>query len=289
MTGSTRRFRSNTSLANGTSGINWTGYDLTVALGFTIFLWALPGVVKLPETDLAGHWFLQSALRNIIFVLLPVILVLRKRQPVIKSFLPTRRIGTDFGWGLELALFIGIFNVLAIKRNLPLIEAGQCPSHFRAAYSICNMRSLILFVFGWGILPPIGEELFFRGFLYGALRRKIRPLGAVLISAVIFSAFHLPIAGPIAALTNGYGTVVIGTLLVGLITAIVYEYSGSLLAPIMAHMGLNMSFVLFIAMKGELARLVQTPLLLAGVAVFGLHFFVSSKMLFDKKPPPPEK
>jgi membrane protease YdiL (CAAX protease family) len=72
------------------------------------------------------------------------------------------------------------------------------------------------------------------------------------------------------------------TLILGIVAATVYEYSGSLLPPIMAHLGMNVFFVLFMADHGETAKRVPPWLLIAGAAVFAIHFFVSSRYLFRK-------
>jgi membrane protease YdiL (CAAX protease family) len=41
------------------------------------------------------------------------------------------------------------------------------------------------------VLPTIVEEILVRGFLYGGLRNKLRPVGAGLIASLIFAAAHL--------------------------------------------------------------------------------------------------
>jgi membrane protease YdiL (CAAX protease family) len=74
-----------------------------------------------------------------------------------------------------------------------------------------------------GFLIPIGEELFFRGFLHNWLRNRFSMWPAILISAFVFSAFHL---------------IPLQVLLVfpmGVMTAWLYEKSKSLTAPIALH------------------------------------------------------
>ena len=41
------------------------------------------------------------------------------------------------------------------------------------------------------LLPPLVEEVLIRGFLYGGLRNKLRPLQAALIASLLFAAAHL--------------------------------------------------------------------------------------------------
>jgi sodium transport system permease protein len=47
---------------------------------------------------------------------------------------------------------------------------------------------LILFI---ALLPAVGEELLFRGFVMGTLREKCRPWVTVCVTALIFAAYHM--------------------------------------------------------------------------------------------------
>ena len=73
------------------------------------------------------------------------------------------------------------------------------------------------------LIAPLAEETIFRGFIYGWLRRRIPVLPAVLISAAVFSAAHLVL---VLALPL-FG--------VGVILALLYEYSDSLLPGAIVH------------------------------------------------------
>ncbi|MDQ6848279.1 MAG: CPBP family intramembrane metalloprotease [Candidatus Dormibacteraeota bacterium] len=73
------------------------------------------------------------------------------------------------------------------------------------------------------VIAPLAEESIFRGFVYGWLRRRLPVLPAVVISAAVFSAAHvvLVLALPL------FG--------VGVILALLYEYSDSLLPGAIVH------------------------------------------------------
>ena len=74
-----------------------------------------------------------------------------------------------------------------------------------------------------GLIVPIGEEMFFRGLTYGALRRMLNRHAAVLISAAFFAAAHLE---PVEFLP---------ILILGVILAYLYDYTGSLVPGMIAH------------------------------------------------------
>ncbi|HEX4579284.1 MAG TPA: CPBP family intramembrane glutamic endopeptidase [Candidatus Dormibacteraeota bacterium] len=73
------------------------------------------------------------------------------------------------------------------------------------------------------LIAPLSEETIFRGFMYGWLRRHLPVLPAVAVSAAVFSAAHLVLvlALPLFA--------------VGVVLALLYEYSGSLLPGAIVH------------------------------------------------------
>lgn len=84
------------------------------------------------------------------------------------------------------------------------------------------------------LIAPLSEETIFRGFIYGWLRRRLPVLPAVGLSAAVFSAAHLVLvlALPLFA--------------VGVILALLYEYSDSLLPGALVHGLFNLVGILAI-------------------------------------------
>ena len=75
-------------------------------------------------------------------------------------------------------------------------------------------------------MAPLSEELFFRGFMFSGLRRSIPLWPAALVSALVWGALHLG---------GGNIGVVVQLSIFGVILAWLYERSGTLWAPIIAH------------------------------------------------------
>jgi membrane protease YdiL (CAAX protease family) len=89
-----------------------------------------------------------------------------------------------------------------------------------------------------GILVPIAEEAMFRGIVYPVLRARIGgTAGAVLVSALIFGAFHL------------YPLQILVGFVLGLPLAWLRQWSGALVAPIALHMTHNLGVVLLAALR----------------------------------------
>ena len=89
------------------------------------------------------------------------------------------------------------------------------------------------------LAAPIGEELFFRGLLFGGLRASMPFWAAALLSAGIFAVVHV------------YVLLMPLLFLVGFGLAYIYERSGSLLSSIAAHSAFNLIGYLLIV--GRLA------------------------------------
>ena len=106
---------------------------------------------------------------------------------------------------------------------LILLIAGIQPLRLiRAHLPVGGSDVILVFVVG-GLLGPVAEELFFRGVLYGFLRRWGAP-AAILLSSLLFVLSHPTSAG--IRLTQAVG---------GVIFAVAYEVERSLLVPITIH------------------------------------------------------
>jgi len=97
-----------------------------------------------------------------------------------------------------------------------------------------NTAEVILFFLVGGVVSPITEEIFFRGVLYGFMRRWGVTWAVVLSSLLFVCAHHMP-------LTRFSWIPLMG----GVVFALAYETEQNLLVPITLHMSGNMAiFVL---------------------------------------------
>ncbi len=98
---------------------------------------------------------------------------------------------------------------------------------------------LIAFTVFVAIVGPILEEVFFRGFAYQALKKKWGIWPGALITSAVFAAFHM----------NAVAFLPI--LFLGLFLTYLYQSTGSLVAPITAHIVHNTIMVaLTLSFKG---------------------------------------
>lgn len=126
----------------------------------------------------------------------------------------------------KLAVFlIGLFKGHDAARALAAYEHLQDPLR-PMLQSVEGLSFAPLIVFLLAVLVPIGEEVFFRGLVYGGLRLRWGVAVGALVSAAFFAAVHTQVvhALPIFAL--------------GLLLALAYERTESLVPAMVAH-GIN--------------------------------------------------
>ena len=116
--------------------------------------------------------------------------------------------------GLLLGAMAAVANLLSM-----IATSGERPA--MAAVNINPVSAaLVLHVM---VLAPLAEEVAFRGLLYRYLRYMATPLIATIGSALIFALMH-------ASLAQGAWALVLG-----LVAAVAYQQTGSLLTPIIIH------------------------------------------------------
>lgn len=99
-----------------------------------------------------------------------------------------------------------------------------------------------------GVFAPLCEEVVFRGYLYPVAKKFSGPWVGALCSALVFAAAH----GSLAAL--------VPLFVFGLVLVALYEWSGSIWAPISVHFLFNMATVVIqLAMKYELIEVPVAP------------------------------
>jgi membrane protease YdiL (CAAX protease family)/uncharacterized RDD family membrane protein YckC len=126
-----------------------------------------------------------------------------------------------FGW-MALALFS--YYVFAVLYGALIIEPDQ-EDIARDLGLDAGVLAAIPVVLLIAVAAPIAEEIFFRGMLFGGLRRRLPTLLAAAISALVFGALHA---------ATGI-TAVPPLIAFGFVLALLYERTGSLTPCIAAH------------------------------------------------------
>lgn len=239
--------------ATGASGIRlWSRWDWTDIVAFlpaTLGAGAVTATVILGLTQAADQQ-LSAAARSAVesfaaqaafyvaaLIALAVLLLLRRglRIPALGWRVP-RALGRSWLPWLGVALVTAVLTLI-VANLLAAVSAGLLPN---APNTQCTtVRQQYGGYVGVAIplvclIAPIAEETIFRGFFYGWLRRHLPVAPAVLLSAAVFAVSHavlvltLPLFG------------------VGVILALLYEYSESLVPGAMVHGLFNLVGILAI-------------------------------------------
>ena len=143
------------------------------------------------------------------------------------------------GLGTGLVLLLAGGAVLLVVRALASRILGHAPPEAQQVQA-CVTGSALFYLGPVVILvAPFGEELFFRGFLYQGLRRRLSVWPAALISAMAFGAAHYAGAA--------FLVLIPALVVVGIGLALVFEKRQSLLASMTAHAAFNLVGFLMLA------------------------------------------
>ncbi len=120
-------------------------------------------------------------------------------------------------------LFSYVYFVVVEALGLDRLADTPTPSFFNEKGPVWLGGALVATV-----MAPLAEELFFRGFVFPGLLRRIGLLWGAVVSAVLFALPH----GDVATL--------IPIFLLGVLLAWVYYRTGSLWTSILVHCGFNL-------------------------------------------------
>jgi len=128
-----------------------------------------------------------------------------------------------------IAVFISVFKYVPEKQ--PVVEL------FLKEKNTAFLAYTSLFA---AIVGPFIEELFFRGFMYGALKKYIGVFWAMMVTAAIFSGLHSNLAG------------FLPIMMLGMLLAYLYEKTGTLVSSITVHIIHNFGMILFVFLIKQL-------------------------------------
>jgi hypothetical protein len=154
-------------------------------------------------------------------------------------------VGIGFGF-IALAVFgFGLGNLLQLIANAMQAELPEVQEEFRELAVQESATPLLLL--GAVVFGPVAEELFYRGLLFTALRRRLPLWPAMGLSGLLFGVSHLQTT------LDGYLLVLLVIIPLGMFLAWIYERRGTLVVPILAHAVFNgVQVVLLIRSGGQL-------------------------------------
>ncbi|MBT3219408.1 MAG: CPBP family intramembrane metalloprotease, partial [Proteobacteria bacterium] len=170
--------------------------------------------------------------------------------------------------------FIGWVSGLLVElmsRVLPNLD-GFTMELLADCIDAANGFEMVMLFATLAVIVPIAEELLFRGYLWDALQRWLPSWAVLIVTALIFALFH------------GSPLHIVGVLPVGIFLGWLRMTSGSVYAPIVAHMINNALAVVMYIFLGE--QLESTGMTLAVVLglVGGLVCGIAAYMSWRWRP-----
>lgn len=173
----------------------------------------------------------------VFFVVLP--LLIRKKSadlPALLGFVK-KPSWPVFGWAVAaFAIYFWVTIVVSLLMSyIPGFDVDQAQDV--GFDDVTTTAEYIMAFVGLVILPPIFEEVLFRGYLFGRLRRHVGFIFSTVVTSLAFGFVH------------GQWNVGVDTFVLSLFLCALREYTGSLWAPMLLHAFKNglAYFFLFIA------------------------------------------
>lgn len=203
----------------------WGIIDIVIVLG-TIFLitnffsWLMGGFIAtlVPVQRLLLSTMLQTG--SIVLVIVYFIIFRKAKLSDIgikkgKSILKVGILGGGFLFGTVLG--VGIIMELLLPITPKLQPFAQIVLETE------NFREFLLLLFIGSVLAPLGEELYFRGLVYPVFKNRWGLKKGMLFTGVFFALLHFDVIRFVPLAIGGAGL------------AYLYEKTGSILTPMLAH------------------------------------------------------
>lgn len=203
--------------------------------------WDLPAALKILAVKLAADLMVGLAAGAILgpdmpvwvmvslstLIWIPVLLVIAAMARTAGA--GRIRWGTLDGWNKPLVVGVGL---AAIVQSVMLsLLAGDATTPLQEAMRTRgDLVAVVVFAL---LIAPLVEELFFRGYLYGALENAFGRRLAVIVVGLVFGMFH-------GVQYAGAPTALIAVTLMGLATTWVRAYTGGLWPCVALHVLYNL-------------------------------------------------
>ena len=198
--------------------------------GGLLFIQGFQTIVLFGVTALVGVWMTEDRVNPFKQMLLNK--GVSWKQGLIAFFfavaaLPTISVLAEWNKGVELPSFLASLEEMMRQME----ESAKLLTERFLNTSSVGMMFVNLFVMA--LLPAVGEEMMFRGWLQRVLGKRVNYHTAIWVSAFVFSVIHFQFYG------------FIPRMLIGAALGYLYCYTGSLWAPIIAHFTNNAAAVVF--------------------------------------------
>ncbi len=203
----------------------------------------------------ANAWLQSSVIAQFIYILLvetltllAIYLFIRHRQGRLSQIGLSRPAASDIGRGVigfaaYFVIYIAVYTFVAAFVHQINLQQQQDVGF----QGVTGHGALLLTFLSLVILPPIAEEIVFRGFLYSGLRKTLPMIWAGVITSIVFASAHL-LEGTGGGLLWVAG---IDTFILSMVLVYLREKTGRLYAGMLVH-ALKNGLAFFVLYKAAL-------------------------------------
>lgn len=211
------------------------------------------------ESLVANSWFYSGGLNSLSMLVAVVVLlgIYHKTDRMCLKW--DKRVPMIPLAGAMLALGLNLI-VSFICQAVPSLQTYLENSTYNKEMPM--MVGLIAF----GFISPIAEEVCFRYLMYGRMKRIYGATFALIVSSLFFGLYHGHWLQAIYAVTMGIGL------------ALVYEWSGTFIAPVIFHMAANICIYILPFSPEVVRKVLCSPIACVLWIILGVGSMVAIKM-----------
>ncbi|QJC50950.1 CPBP family intramembrane metalloprotease [Paenibacillus albicereus] len=218
----------------------WREFAALLALEFVFVMIAVKfGLQRLYEEWL-GNTLYSGTLTGLtiaVVLLAGVYIVALRPNQASWAEVGLRRFPPRYGWRILLWLLALIALSVAAVYGTSLLGNTVDNSKTESLKQNAALAGLLIGIVSAGIVSPVYEEIFYRGFIYRWLRTRTGRTGAIVLSSLIFTLAHYPTLNAMPV-----------NFLSGIVLAWTYERTGSVVPGMIVHGAFNTIAVLLTAM-----------------------------------------
>ena len=206
--------------------------------------------------------FASTVVSQLLILAMPLLLVWYMKSDVRTLFSLKVPKLKDMAGGF--ILYIGVYSLMLVVSFILMSIFPQSAENTAMTFDALMEQPFVLVVLVMTVMPAIGEELYFRGLIFGSLRHRYSAVWAIVISSVIFGVFHLSLVKIIptgmlgacfAYVANISGSIYIGMFLHffnNLVSAISMKYPQQMekVLPVLMREELQVSDILILLAVG---------------------------------------
>lgn len=140
---------------------------------------------------------------------------------------------SKYWWKIPVWLLVTIVSSVALVLLTSLLGNSVDNSKTESLQQNINLLTILIGIISAGVISPVYEEIFYRGFIYRWLRVRLGMNWGIVISSFIFMLAHIPTFNAMPV-----------NFINGVVFALVYEKAGSVIPAMIIHGGFNTIAVL---------------------------------------------